>query len=119
MSATLLRVETDLEFGVPVISDIILQDCDATQDGKTAIATGEEGDEIGVSVYGGKVVEFKGSYLYKGKDIAGIGVDVPSGIVTALSDETMKAVIYGFGRKKTHEGWTTGDYKGIGLLGAS
>src|SRR5579862_4895498 len=118
MSATLLLVEADLVFGVPTIDDIVLQNLDMTRDAKTAIATGEEGDEIGVSIYGGKVAEVKGDYLFIGSDINAIGDTMSADIGTALGIDD-DIVCYGFGRKLAHEGFQTGDFRGISLTGGS
>lgn len=120
MAATLSLVVADLNFGVPVYTDstLILQNLDFNRDGKTAVVSGEDGSEIGLSVYGGQISEVTADYLFLTDDPGDIGDDVADSVGAAL-DITEAIILYGFGRKYTHEGFATGSFKAISLLGSS
>ncbi len=118
MAATLLLVNADLEFGVPVLSGCVLQNIGRTRTANTAKATGEQGDVIGISVYGGQDAEVDGDYLWLGSDFADVGDNIASDVGTALG-VTGPVVVTGNGCKRAHEGFATGDLKAVTLDGAS
>lgn len=119
MSATLLKVESGLVFGVPLMANVVLQEVDYDRKAKDAEATGEAGDVIGVAIYGGQRYNCKGSYLYKGTSPYTMGQDIMS-VVTALFGElTGACAVSGFGRKRSHEAFSDGNFEAIGLIGAT
>ena len=118
MAATLLLVNADLEFGVPVLSGCVLQNINRDRNANTAKATGEQGDVIGIAVYGGQDAEISFDFLWLGSDFASIGTNIVSSVGTALG-VTGPVVVTGNGVKRTHEGFATGDGKAVTLDGAS
>src|ERR1041384_6260781 len=65
-----------LEFGVPEVSGVVLQNVEERRSNETAEARDEDGDVIGFAVYGGERQEISGEYLWKGDDIADLGASV-------------------------------------------
>lgn len=119
MAATLMLVESDLIFGVPVLTGVVLQEIEANRDAKEAVATGEEGDEIGVAVYGGQMANCRGTYLFLGTDFGGgIGQNIASEVGTGLG-LTGPILVSGFSRKRNHEAFADGSFKAVSLDGAS
>lgn len=119
MAATLITTTdgADLIFGTTGVNgDVILTDVEGRRDAKTAIATGEQGDEIAVSVYGGKVGEASGTFWNEGIDIGAIGAAIT---LTGVDSEITSFTVYGSTTKFTHEGFSTGEFKAIGLVGAA
>ena len=119
MAATLLLVEPNLEFGVPTLANVVLQDIKANRNANTAKATDEDGDVIGIAIYGGQDAECDGTYLYLGTAFGGgIGENIASSVGTSLN-LTGPVCVTGYGISRTHEGFVTGDFKAISLDGAS
>lgn len=119
MAANLLLVEEDLEFGVPVVADCVLQEIEARRDADRALARGEQGAKIGVSIYGGELSELTGRYLYLGTAFGGgIGEDIASDVGTSMN-LTGPVVVEGYGLKRTNEGFAEGDFKAVNLDGAT
>lgn len=119
MAATLLLVEPDLEFGVPVLADVVLQELDGNRDAKRAVASGEQGAVIGVSIYGGELTDVTGNYLYLGTQFGGgIGNDISASVGTSL-DLADPVIVEGFGLKRSNEAFVSGSFKAVHLDGAS
>lgn len=119
MAATLMLVEPNLEFGVPVLANVVLQEIKANRNANTAKATGEQGAVIGIAIYGGQDAECDGSYLYLGTQFGGgIGQDISASVGTSLN-LTGPVCVTGFGINRTHEGFVSGDFKAVSLDSAT
>jgi hypothetical protein len=118
-TATLLKVESRLTFGVPVLTTCVLQDIKADRNANTAKATGEQGAVIGIAIFGGQDAECSGSYLYCGTQFGGgIGANIATQVGTAVG-LTGPVAVSGFGIARTHEGFVTGDFKAVSLDSAT
>jgi len=114
MSATVKGL-TGLVFGAPVVTGVVMQNYSADRAGKLAMSIGEDGDEIGYAVHGGKAVEHSGDYTYKGNDIGTIGATVTIPDAPGTGDITL----YDFGRKRTATGFCSGSFKAVSVDGVT
>ena len=120
MAAKLLLATdgANLTFGVVVVSSVVMQDAKCDTDADKAVARGEEGDKIGISIYGGQESEITGKYLRKeSNDIGAIG-DTLADIATTFG-LTGDVVVTGIGQESGHDTFESGSFKAVNLEGAS
>lgn len=124
MPANFLRTTdgTGVLFGVGLTistATVIMQEVESTRDAKEATAVGPDGDEIAVVVYGGKMTNVRGSYIFKGNDIGAIGDNLLSKLTGSLLNTTDAVLMSGFTRKRSNEGFCEGTFKAVSLSGVS
>ncbi len=111
MAATLYG-DSDLVFGVPVVTGIYLQTSTARRMGKVSEAVDEQNTVVGIAISHGNVGEIDGTYLFRGADIATAIGDA----ITGLDDLGFTDVyVHEFGQKRVKDNFAEGDFKAIGV----
>jgi len=102
-------------FGCQDVANIVLWELNGRRTGKQAVASDEQGMEVSFAIYGGRIAECDGRYLYTGQ-VPGTGIGTSLGVsVNNLSTGTMYLVE--FGLKQQHENFVEGEFKAVALDG--
>ena len=107
-----------LEFGTPTNAKVVMQSLEETRSTKTEEATDEDGDTIGLAIYGGSRQEISGTYLFKGSDIGVIGASIVLSGLEAISPSG-DVYVTELGTKTSNTGFKEGSFKAISISGVT
>lgn len=112
MPATLFG-DTDLVFGVPVVTGVYMQTAKGRRMGQYAVAGNEENDAVGIATHRTNMGEIDGTYLFKGADIVAAIGDTIASELNDLGFGTV--IVYEFGRERVNNDYAKGDFKAVGV----
>lgn len=117
MAAT-VKGTAGLTFGTPTEASVIMQSVDETRSTQTAEAPDEDGDVIGLAIFGGQRQEISGEYLWKGSDIGSIASAIILTGITAISPAGDVYVIE-LGTRTSNTDFKRGTFRAISISGVT
>lgn len=116
--AASVKSTASLVFGTPTESSVVMQSLEETRNTETAEASDEDGDVIGLAIYGGQRQEITGEYLFKGSDIGTIGSAIVLSGLQAISP-TGSVYVVELGTKTSNTAFKTGSFRAISISGVT
>lgn len=117
MAAT-VKSTSSLTFGTPTEASVVMQSVEESRTTNTAEAADEDGDVIGLAIYGGQRQEITGEYLFTGSDIGSIGSSITLSGLTAISPAGDVYVVE-LGTRTSNTGFKTGSFRAISISGVT